>query len=108
MRGSSDGQAIDICLDDLTDEIADVATAEADQFPSPNIHRLAFQPIEASIHLTVDGEAFTDFCYDSSNHTLVFGATASDSPESGCTEPGSVDLDPDTVVEIVYMRQEDC
>mgnify|MGYP000273885983 CR=1 FL=1 len=79
----SDGAVIDLCSDDLSGAMSQVADASVADLQAALEHTLGREPIPESIVVEVDGEVFDDFTYRVLDQTVVFDADHP--PRAGAT-----------------------
>ncbi len=75
LAADSNGAVVDLCSDELTEAIGQVAVAAMTELEAALEHPLQYPPIAESIRVTVDGEPWTDYTYRASDQTLLFDAT---------------------------------
>ena len=85
---------VDLCSDDLSEAIGQVAVAAMADLEAALEHPLLYAPIPESIRVTVDGEVWTEFTYRPSDQTLLFEAT----------NPPPVGAE----IEVTYRALEEC
>jgi hypothetical protein len=94
LAAQTDGAVIDLCSDDLSAAMVQIADAAVADLDAAFEHALGRAPIPASIEVTVDGEPWPHFDYRAIDHTVVFDASRA--PRAGAE------------VVIAYRAAEEC